>query len=153
MEINKQNKTISMSREFNASLEQVWRAYTEADLIKQWWGPRQYEVIVDKLDFTVDGEWRFVQKAKDGGEHAFHGVFKEIIPNEKIVWTFEYEGMPGQVLIENMLFEKLDENRTKVTSMSNFDTEEDIKGMVESGMEQGANESWDRLGELFGTVS
>src|SRR3954449_2472093 len=92
------DREIVMTRAFDAPRALVFRAFTEPALIERWWGPRQYTTVVDKLELRVGGSWRFLNRGADGAEHAFHGEFREIVPPERIVWTFEYEGMPGHVV-------------------------------------------------------
>jgi uncharacterized protein YndB with AHSA1/START domain len=87
---------IVMTRVFNAPRELVWKALTGPEAIPQWWGPRYLTTVVDKMDVRVGGAWRYVQHDPDGNEHAFNGVYKELTPPERIVYTFEYEPMAGQ---------------------------------------------------------
>lgn len=139
---------IFLTREFDAPRELVFRAYTDPALIVQWWGPRYLTTTVDKLEARPGGRWRFVQRDPEGNEHGFHGVFHEVIAPERIVQTFEYEGMPGHVLLETATFEDLG-GRTRVIGQSVFQSVEARDGMVMSGMEEGTAESNDRLAELL----
>jgi uncharacterized protein YndB with AHSA1/START domain len=141
-------REIRMSRVFDAPRELVLQAHTDPAHIPQWWGQRRSTTIVDTLDVRPGGAWRFIQRDPEGNEYAFRGEFREIVPPERLVYTFEFEGMPGHVVVETVTFEERD-GRTTVTSTSLFDSVEDRDGMLESGMEAGANESWDRLAELF----
>lgn len=142
---------IGMSRTFNAPRALVWAAYTEARHVANWWGQRNSTTIVDTLDFRPGGGWRFVQRTPTGEEYGFHGEFREIVPLEKIVQTFEFEGMPGHVVIDSATFEESD-GKTTVNVISTFATKEDRDGMLQSGMAEGANESWDRLEEVLATL-
>jgi uncharacterized protein YndB with AHSA1/START domain len=142
---------ISMTRTFDAPRALVFKAFTDRELIPQWWGLRDSVTIVDKLDLRPGGEWRFVQRSPDGTEYGFHGEFREITPPDRITWTFEFEGMPGHVLVETLTFTEAT-GRTTITTNSVFDTVEDRDGMLKSGMEQGAAESYDRLAELLATM-
>ena len=139
---------LQMSRVFDAPREAVYRAYTDPGAVSQWWGLRSTTTIVDRMDVQPGGTWRYIQRDADGAEYAFNGEYLEIVPNEKIVYTFEFEPMPGHVITDTAVFEDA-EGGTRVTVTSRFATAEDLKGMVESGMEQGANESWDRLAEYL----
>jgi uncharacterized protein YndB with AHSA1/START domain len=139
-----------MTRAFNAPRDLVFRAFTEKDLIERWWGPRRYTTKVDKLDCRPGGQWRFLNMGEDG-EFAFRGEFREIVPPEKIVWTFEFEGMPGHIAVETLTLEERD-GQTIVTATSVYDSKEDRDGMLNSGMEEGAAESYDRLEELLPTL-
>jgi uncharacterized protein YndB with AHSA1/START domain len=100
--------------------------------------------IVDKMDLRPGGPWRFVQRDADGNEDGFHGEFREIVPPERITWTFEWEGLPGHVLVETITFEARG-NQTLVKTVSVFDSVEDRDGILASGMETGAAETWNRL--------
>ena len=141
---------IQMTHTFNAPRELVFRAFTEADLIERWWGPRRYTTKVDKLELHPGGKWRFLNIGQDG-EFAFRGEFREIVPPEKVVWTFEWEGLPGHVSVETMVLEERN-GQTIVTATSLYDSKEDRDGMLNSGMEEGAAESYERLEELLPTL-
>lgn len=145
------DREIAMSRVFNAPRELVFRAHTDPDLVSRWWGQRGSTTIVDTMDVKPGGAWRFVQKAPDGTEYGFRGEYREVVPPERLTWTFEFEGMPGHVLVETMTFTETD-GKTTLTSVSVFDTKEDRDGMLASGMEGGAAESLDRLEELLATL-
>lgn len=145
------DREIGMRRVFNAPRELVWAAYTEPKHVANWWGLRGATTIVDKLDVRPGGEWRYIQRGPDGTEYAFHGEYKEVVPPSKLVSTFEFEGMPGHVVTDSTTFEEED-GKTTVTVLSLFATVEDRDGMIASGMEVGANESWDRLEELLATL-
>jgi uncharacterized protein YndB with AHSA1/START domain len=142
------DREVVMTRVFDASRGLVWRAYTDPKLIPRWWGPRFLTTTIDKMDLKPGGAWRFVSRAPDGNEYGFHGVYREIVPPERIVWTFEFEGMSGHVSIDTVRFEE-HEGKTKVTVTSLFQTKQDRDGMVASGMEKGQTESTERLAELL----
>ncbi len=126
----------------------MFKTYTDPQAIPNWWGPRRLSTTVDHMDVRPGGTWRFVQRDADGNEYAFHGVYHEVVPPERLVATFEFEGMPGHVVLETARLEDLG-GRTKLTTTSVFQTVEDRDGMVASGMEEGATESMDRLEELL----
>jgi len=142
------DREIVMTRVFDAPRELVFKAYTDSTLIPQWWGPRGFTTTVDQMDVRPGGVWRFVQRGPDGSEYAFNGVYREIAPPQRIVSTFEFEGMPGHVSVETLTLEE-HTGKTKVTSMSLFQTVEDRDGMLQSGMEAGAAETYDRFAELL----
>jgi uncharacterized protein YndB with AHSA1/START domain len=142
------DREIVTERVFNAARERVFQAYTDPELIPQWWGRRQDTTTVDKMDFRVGGDWRFVTDAPDGS-NAFRGTYRVIEPPEKIEQTFEWEGMPGHVLVETATFEDLGDGQTKVSTRSLFHTTEERDGMLQSGMEVGMNETYERLDELL----
>jgi uncharacterized protein YndB with AHSA1/START domain len=139
---------IIMSRDFDAPRELVFKAFTDPKLIPQWWGPKDVTTIVDKMEVRKGGIWRYVQRGADGHEFAFHGVYHEITSPERLVYTFEFEGMPGHVLLETVTLEEHG-SKTIVKDSSVFQSVEDRDGMIESGMEGGAEESWDRFAELL----
>lgn len=142
-------REIHVERIFDAPPERVFKAYTDPELIPRWWGPRGTETIVEELDPTAGGVWRFRSRGSDGSEIVFRGVFREVTPHERLVQTFEWDGMPGHVSVETAVFEDLGDGRTKVVSDSIFHTAEERDGMVESGMERGMNETYERLDELL----
>lgn len=142
------DREIVTERVFQAPRERVWAAFTEPDLISRWWGLRSSVTIIDRQDLRAGGGWRFVQRNEDGSETAFRGIYREVTPPERIVYTFEWEGMPGHVLIDTASFEDLGD-RTKVTVHSLFHTTGERDGMIDAGMERGLNEGYSQLDELL----
>lgn len=140
-----------MERVFHAPRELVFKAHTDPNLIPKWWGRRAYTTTVDKLELRVGGVWRFVQRDADGNEYAFNGVYREIVPPERLSYTFEFEGMPGHVLVETLTFEDLN-GKTRLTVTGSYQSVEDRDGILQSGMEEGANESYAQLDELLETL-
>ncbi len=104
-------REIAMERIFNAPRERVWAVYTDPELIPRWWGPSQYTTEVDKMDFRVGGEWRFIHRSDDE-EYAFRGVYREIVEPERIQQTFEFSGWPGYISVETATFEDHGDGRT-----------------------------------------
>lgn len=143
---------IVMSRVFDAPRELIFKVMTDPKHVSQWWGPRQYTTTVDEMDVKAGGRWRFVQRGADGNEFAFHGVYHSITAPECIIDTFEFEGMPGHVLMETLRLEALADGKTKLTVSSVFQSVADRDGMLSSGMESGSNESYDRLEELLASL-
>lgn len=144
------DREIASERIFDAPRERVFAAYTDPELIARWWGPRGTSTSVEQLDVRPGGVWRFViRNDSDGKQSAFKGVYREVAPPERIVQSFEWEGMPGHVVIETASFEALGE-RTRVRGVSLFHTTEERDGMLASGMEKGLSDSHDRLAELLG---
>src|SRR5881396_4223360 len=142
------DREIVGSRIMDAPPELVFKAYTDPELIPLWWGPRRYTITVDKMDVRPGGVWRYISRGADGAEDTFNGVYREVARPVRLVSTFEYEGMPGHIMVDTATFEEHG-GKTKVTVTSRFETAEDRDGMVKSGMEGGAAESWDRLAELL----
>jgi uncharacterized protein YndB with AHSA1/START domain len=146
--VKREELSVVMDRVFDAPRDLVWKTISDPALIPQWWGPRQFTTVVDKMDFRVGGEWRFVHK-NDQGEYGFHGVYKEITKPSLVSDTFNFEGVPtGHEMVETMVLEDLGNGKTKVTTTSVYANIEDLDGMVGSGMEGGAKETWERLAEL-----
>lgn len=139
---------IVVTRVFDAPRDLVFKACTDPNFIAKWWGPRRYMTTVDKMEVRPGGAWRFVQKDDAGNEFAFHGVYHDITAPERTVQTFEFEGVPGHVLLDTATFDESD-GKTKLTQQSVFQSVADRDGMVESGMEEGSTESMDRLAELL----
>jgi uncharacterized protein YndB with AHSA1/START domain len=137
-----------LTRVFDAPRNLVYEAYTNPNHIEKWWGRRRTKTVVDKMDVRPGGVWRFVQRGANEEEHAFRGEFREIMPQERIVSTFEYERMAGHVVLNTTTFEE-HHGKTKVTVTSIYPSIEDRDGMIRTGMEIGANEAWDMLDELL----
>jgi len=142
-------REIHVERIFDASPERVFTAYVDPELIPRWWGPRGTTTIVEELDARPGGTWRFLARNPDGSEIVFRGVFREVTPPERLAQTFEWDGMPGHVSVDTAVFEDLGDGRTKVVSDTVFHTAEERDGMLESGMEKGMNETYERLDELL----
>ncbi len=145
---------IVMTREFDAPRELVFEAHSKCEHLEKWWGPRKYTLAVCELDFRPGGKYRFLHRGPDGlEEHGFRGEYREIVPPERIVWTFEWEGMPGHISVDTLTLEDIGGGRTKLTAHSLFDSVEDRDGMLQSGMEEGASETYDRLAEFVQTLT
>jgi uncharacterized protein YndB with AHSA1/START domain len=142
---------VIITREFDAPRELVFRAFTDPKLYVQWLGPRSLTMRLEKFEPTSGGGWRYVHKDKDGNEFGFHGVIHEVLAPERIIDTFEFEGLPekGHVSLQTAKFEELPGGRTRVTAQAVFQSVADRDGMVQSGMEQGVVESHERLDELL----
>jgi len=146
---------IIITREFDFPRELVFKAFTDPNAIPKWWGPRYLSTEVELMEVKFGGRWRFIQREANGVKHGFHGVYHEVIPQERIICTFEYEGLPetGHVVIETYTFEILTGERTKLTSQSVFQSVADRDGMIQAGMELGVIESYERLTELLLTMN
>lgn len=141
------DRELRVERIFNASRDRVWKAMTDPELIAQWYC-RGNKMVVEKFEPVRGGHWRFVEHA-DGQQHGFEGRFREVTPPEKIVQSFEWDGMPAHVIIETMTLEDMGDGRTKMRTHSLFLTAEDRDGMIQSGMEGGMNQSYDALDRLL----
>jgi uncharacterized protein YndB with AHSA1/START domain len=148
-EVRKQgDREIVVERIFDAPRDLVFRAFTDPELIPQWWGPRDTETIVDTMDVRTGGDWRFIHRNADGSETAFRGTFREVTPPERVAWTFEWSGMPGYVSVDITEFDDLGD-RTRVRTRSLFHLPEECDGMLEAGMESGLQQSYERLDEVL----
>ncbi len=146
--------SIQITREFDAPRELVFKATIAPELIAKWWGPRRLSTQIETLEARPGGKWRFINRDDNGHEFGFHGVFHEVVAPELTVMTFEFEGLPeiGHVTLETMRLEELPEGRTRLSAQSVFQSVADRDGMLQSGMEDGANESYDRLDEILETL-
>ena len=145
------DREIRVERTFDAPRDLVWRAFTDPKLIAKWWG-RGNRLDVERLEVKRGGRWRFVEQGLEGTS-GFEGRFREIAQPSRIVQTFEWDGMPGHVLVSTAEFQDLGPGRTKVVSTSLFHTREERDGMLRAGMEQGMNESYAALDRELGELS
>jgi uncharacterized protein YndB with AHSA1/START domain len=139
---------VRIIREFDAPPEKVFRAHTDADLLVQWLGPRRHEMTIDHFDCRTGGSYRYVHSS-DGNEYGFHGSFHEVRPNELIVQTFTFEGVPDSVALEKLELHDLGEGRTRLVATSLVDSFADRDAMIASGMESGIREGYERLDEVL----
>jgi uncharacterized protein YndB with AHSA1/START domain/dihydrofolate reductase len=138
---------IDVVREFEATPAQVFRASTDPELVTRWLGPRDIGMRVIEYDARTGGSYRYVHTDADGGEHRFRGVFHSVVPAERIIQTFEYEGWPDSVSVDTATYEDLG-GRTRLHTHSVFPSVEARDTALESGMERGIVDSMDRLEEL-----
>jgi len=140
---------IRVTRVFDAPRELLFKALTDPALVPQWWGQRNSNLTVDKMEVRKGGIWRYVERDVEGNEYAFSGVYHAIVPGEQVISTFEFEPLPGHhVILETMKLSDED-GKTRLSVTSVFQSVEDRDGMLQSGMEGGMNESYDRLDELI----
>jgi uncharacterized protein YndB with AHSA1/START domain len=142
---------IFITREFEAPRELVFRAFTEPDLFIRWLGPRELKMTLEKFEPRSGGSWRYIHTDPGGNAYAFHGVTHDMTAPERIIGTFEFEGLPerGHVILETARFEALPGSRTKLTVQSVFQSVADRDGMLQAGMERGVNDSHSRLDEVL----
>lgn len=142
---------IVITREFDAPRELVFKVVTDPELLPQWWGPRYLSTIVDKMDVRPGGQWRFLNRDAQGNEYAFHGVYHEVLAPERIIDTFEFEGLPemGHVTLETLRLVELPGGRTRLITQSVFQSAIDRDAALQSGMESGINDSYDRLSDIL----
>ncbi|HEV8639322.1 MAG TPA: SRPBCC family protein [Chloroflexota bacterium] len=146
------DREIVLTRTFDAPRRLVWEAFTKPEHVRHWWGLRGSTMTSCDMDFRPGGSWRFVLREADGNEYAFRGEIREIVPPERIVQTFEFEGMPGAVSVESLTLAEHG-GKTTITATSTFDSIEGRDGMLQSGMERGAAETYDRLEEHLRTIA
>jgi uncharacterized protein YndB with AHSA1/START domain len=145
------DREVRIERVFGAPVERVWQAFTDPELLAQWWG-RGNKLVIERMEVERGGHWRFVEHGPDG-VHGFEGRYREVTPRERLVQTFEWDGMPGYVAIDTAVFEDLGDGRTKVVTTSLFHTTEERDGMLASGMEAGLNQSYAVLDDLLRTLA
>lgn len=138
---------IRMTRDFNATPEQLFRAHTDPELFAQWVGPSSLTTRVVEWDARSGGSWRFVS-ARDGEEYAFRGCFHEV-RTDQIVQTFTFEGQPDGVALETLRFEDLGNGRTRLHAQSLVDSFEGRDAWLASGMETGVDEGYAKLDALL----
>jgi uncharacterized protein YndB with AHSA1/START domain len=135
---------ILITREFDAPRQLVYRAWTTPELIRRWWSGDRGDVTSIDVDLRVGGRWRYVMTANAGFEVAFHGEYQEIVPNERIVSTEVFEGMPGAEAVTTVTFTEHEE-RTTVTVLVQHQNREHRDAHINSGMEDGMQEAMDHL--------
>jgi uncharacterized protein YndB with AHSA1/START domain len=147
------DREIVLTREFDAPRRLVFEAMTKPEYIRQWWGPRGTSLAVCEMELRPAGSWRFVTRAADGTEHPFKGEYLQIVPPERIVQTFVYDVAPFSDFeaVETMVLHERD-GRTMLTSTVVHQSTEARDAHLQSGMEQGASETFDRLAELLASM-
>lgn len=136
---------IDIEREFDAPVAAVFNAHRDPELVKQWLGPNGYEMTIERWDFVPQGGYRYVHTNPEGEAFAFNGTFHSVRENEFAVQTFEFEAWPDVVSIESLTFEDLGDGRTRLRAHSVYPTVEARDGMVQSNMETGVREGYERL--------
>jgi uncharacterized protein YndB with AHSA1/START domain len=145
------DREIVIERVFDAPRELVFKMFTDPTAIPRWWGPLALSTTVEKMEPWPGGAWRFVQRGPDGGEFAFRGEYREVVPPERIVSTFEFEGFAGHVMLDTTTFEE-HHGQTRMTNTLLYASVEDRDGHLQSGMESGMRESHERFAELLATL-
>ncbi|TNY35870.1 SRPBCC family protein [Thermomonospora catenispora] len=139
---------IVIKRVFDAPPDAVFEAFTDAETVARWMGPRGYTLSIDRWDARTGGSYRYETSGPDGSD-GFHGSFHEVTAPRRIVQTFEWEGLPGHVTLETAEFQRLGDGRTRYVGTSVFQSVEDRDGMAASGMRQGVNEGFEKLDEIL----
>jgi uncharacterized protein YndB with AHSA1/START domain len=146
------DQQILITREFDAPRHLVFKAWTTPELVKRWWNARRGEVTIAEIDLRVGGRWRYLMVTEDGTEVGFHGEYREIVPNERIVSTEVFEGIPpGEGPEEGTLntatFTEVD-GRTTLTVLVEAPSKEIRDAIIDSGMESGMQDAMDLLEEV-----
>lgn len=143
-----------ITREFDAPRELVFKAHTDAEIYKQWLGPRDLKMTIEKFEPVDGGSYRYIHE-RDGHQYAFYGVNHEVLAPERIIGTFEFLGLPerGHVILGTLRFEELSGNRTRLVSQSVFQSVADRDGMIASGMERGVVDGYERLDDILASTS
>ena len=138
---------ILITREFDAPKHLVYKAWTTPELVRRWWNAKRGEVTTCEIDLRVGGTWRYVMVTPDGMEVGFHGEFREIVPNERIVSTEVFEGMPEAAALNTLTLVEED-GRTTLTILVEHSSKEHRDGHIDSGMEAGMQDAMDLLEEV-----
>ncbi len=140
---------VDIEREFSFPRRLVFRAYSEPELIKQWLGPRRFEMVIDRWD---EHGYRYVHRDDQGNAFGFRGAFHGPMTIDGGTQTFEFEGMPGHISLDTVALEDRGD-RTVVRTHSTFQSVEDRDGMVQSGMASGVTEGFERLDEVLAKLA
>ena len=140
-----------IEREFDAPREVVFKVMMDPSTVAQWWGPSRFTTTVKKMEPKSGGSWRFIHSDDKGNSFAFHGVYHDVTAPSRVIDTFEYEGLPesGHVILETLKLEELPGDRTKMIIQDVYQSVADRDGMIQSGMEEGMQESYTRLDMLL----
>ncbi len=141
------DEQILITREFDAPKHLVYKAFTTPELVKRWWSAKRGEVTIAEIDLRVGGRWRYVSVADDGFEFGFHGEYREIVPNERIVSTEVYEGFPDGEAVNTLTLTEVD-GRTTLTILVQHTSKEHRDAHIESGMEAGLQDAMDLLEQV-----
>jgi uncharacterized protein YndB with AHSA1/START domain len=143
-----------ITREFEAPRELVFKAFTDPELVIQWLGPSRLKMTIEKFESIDGGTYRYTHEDQDGNKFVFRGVNHEVLPPQRIIGTFEFEGLPerGHVALQTARFEALPGGRTRVISQSVFQSVADRDGMLRSGMERGVKQGFERLDEVLASM-
>jgi uncharacterized protein YndB with AHSA1/START domain len=152
------DEQIHITREFDAPKHLVYKAWTTPELVKRWWNAKRGEVTIAEIDLRVGGKWRWVMIADGGMEVGFHGEYLELVPDERIVSTEVYEGLPEGVsdeeggTVNTATFAEVD-GRTTLTLLIQATSKASRDAIIESGMEAGLQDALDLLEEVAGSLS
>lgn len=152
--IDRENKRIKVIREFDAPPEKVWRAWTETELLDQWWAPRPWKAVTQSMDFRVNGKWLYYMEGPDGARHYCRADYKSIVPNKSYEWMDAFCDEKGNISTEmprmnwKVVFNKTGTG-TKVDTEIIFDSIEDLEKIIEMGFKEGFAAAHNNLDELL----
>lgn len=146
------DEQILIVREFDAPRELVFRAWTEPELVRRWWHANRGEIVSVEIDLRVGGRWRYVMVTPDGFEVGFHGEYREVVPDERLVSTEVYEGMPDAAAVTTVTFDERD-GRTTATLLVQHERREHRDAHVESGMEDGLQDALRLLEQVAASLA
>jgi uncharacterized protein YndB with AHSA1/START domain len=141
------DREIVLTRVFEAPRHLVWDAFTKPELLKRWFGPRDWSLVVCEVDLKVGGGFRFVLRGPDGRDMGMRGTYREIVPGERSIHTESFDDFPGESTVTTVLTEK--EGTTTLMATVLYPSREVRDAVIQSGMEHGAAESYDKLAELL----
>jgi uncharacterized protein YndB with AHSA1/START domain len=141
------DEQILITREFHAPKELVYKAWTTPELVRRWWHANRGEMTTCEIDLRVGGDWRYVMVTPDGFEVGFHGEYREIVPNERLVSTEVYEGMPDGEALDTLTLTEVD-GRTTLEILVQHQSKEHRDAHIESGMEDGMQDAMDLLEQV-----
>jgi uncharacterized protein YndB with AHSA1/START domain len=145
---------ILITRDFDAPRHLVYRAWTTPDLVRRWWHAKRGEVTVAEIDLRVGGRWRYAMVMPSGDEVAFHGAYREIVPEERIVSTEVFEGFPDHEALNTLTFaDNHNRDGTLVTILNEHSSREVRDMVLKTGMEDGLQDALDLLEEAARTLA
>jgi uncharacterized protein YndB with AHSA1/START domain len=144
---------VRIEREFDAPRQLVWDAYTDAEMLTQWLGPRRLRMTVQEMDVRSGGSYRYTHESDEGDSFVFFGDFHEVDPPRLLVQTFQWEGNDAPPSLDRVEFEELEGDRTRIVVTGSFDSKEDRDAMLEAGMEGGVREGYEKLDALLARQS
>ncbi|HEX5418145.1 MAG TPA: SRPBCC family protein [Chloroflexota bacterium] len=146
------DRQAQLTRVFDAPRRLIWEAISKPEHLRHWWGPRRNTMVSCELDFRSGGSYRYVLRGPDGNDYAFHGEIREVLPPERVVQTFVFEGIAGAESLEALTLTEHD-GKTTLSVISTVASLEALEGMLQSGMEEGAAETYDRLEEYLASLA
>ena len=143
---------ILITREFDAPKHLVWKAWTTPELVERWWHANRGEIKSVEIDLRVGGRWRYVMETPDGLEVGFHGEYRELVQDERIVSTEVYEGFPDGVAVDTLTLDEA-KGRTTMTVLVQHMSKQHRDAHIESGMEDGMQDALDLLEQVAASLA